>query len=194
MEPAAQTSCPARRRDNRLGDGMPSREGLMNLCSEEAEVGVTSRDVEEDPFTDLTRQSTAAAARTLFPAATARNDEKLGVTRGYGGSDSEPEDEDDSHYATRQVIKRLTHAYRVAVERQQLSMFLTKDGTLISIFTKDGSEVTPSIVARLRSRDTLLRTSEDSSMLLQALLDVVVDKQLEITEAFRRKLDMVGLP
>merc|ERR1712093_215369 len=87
--------------------------------------------------------------------------------------------------------KRLTHAYRVAVERQQLSMFLTKDGTLISIFSRDGSEVTPSIVARLRSRDTLLRTSEDASMLMQALIDVVVDKQLEITEAFRRKLDML---
>jgi Mg2+ and Co2+ transporter CorA len=36
--------------------------------------------------------------------------------------------------------------------------------------------------------DTLLRSSADASMLLQAVLDIVVDQALDVVEAFRSKL------
>lgn len=107
-------------------------------------------------------------------------------------SETDTDEEEDSYYASKKLIHEMTHQYRVAIRRQQLSLFLTKDGTLITIFSKDGSEITPSIVTRLKSKDTLLRNSEDASMLMQGVIDTVVDKNLDIVDAFRRKLDMVG--
>ena len=44
---------------------------------------------------------------------------------------------------------------------------------------------------RLDTPGTLLRSTEECSMLLQALLDVVVDEVLELTEEFRRELDVL---
>jgi Mg2+ and Co2+ transporter CorA len=144
------------------------------LGVEEARTGATSRDVLENPFAEEDAQHNFEQE---FKDALASDD------------DDDGENPSATRYAARRVVKRLTKAYRIAVERQQLSIFLTKDGTIISIFSRDGAEIIPSIIARLRSKDTLLRQAEDPSMLLQALLDVTVDKSLEITDAFRRKLD-----
>jgi Mg2+ and Co2+ transporter CorA len=54
-----------------------------------------------------------------------------------------------------------------------------------------GAGLTDSIIQRIRTPGTLLRTTEDPSMLLQALLDVVVDDVLEVVEEFRRELDVL---
>ena len=144
-----------------------------NIDTEEAETGIGGSNVTDSPSGHKNNRSDDTQERPL------------------ASTESDSEDEDTSR-AARRLVRRLTKEYRVALGRQQLSMFLTKDGTLVSIFSKDGGEVTPSIVARLRSKNTLLRTSEDVSMLMQALLDVCVDKSLEIVDAFRRKLDMVS--
>ena len=109
-----------------------------------------------------------------------------------GGTAESDYESDDPSYAARRVIRNLTRKYRVGIERQQLSMFLTRDGTLVSIFSKDGGRVIPSIVTRLQSKNTLLRNSEDASMLMQALFDVCIDKSLEITDNFGRKLNLVN--
>jgi len=59
------------------------------------------------------------------------------------------------------------------------------------MFTRSGESLTSSIFQRLDTPETLLRSTADCSMLLQALLDVVVDEILELTEEFRRELDVL---
>lgn len=144
--------------------------------------GVTTEDLEEDPFSDDRHRSKWSKAK---------HGELVDILEAESDADDPEETMEAKSYAARRVIKRLTREYRVLIERQQLSIFLTKDGTLISIFSKDGNSVIPSIIARLRIRDTLLRNSADPSMLLQALLDVCVDKNLEIIDSFRKKLDLL---
>ena len=145
--------------------------------SSQARTGFTTEDVSESPF----EERGGVPVEAEHPPAYTTDDE----------SDSADE-EDDAYYASKKIINELTHQFRVAVRRQQLSLFLTKDGTLISIFSKDGAEITPSLVARLRSKGTLLRNSEDASMLLQGIIDACADRALDIMDAFKRKLDMVG--
>ncbi|KAH9441937.1 hypothetical protein Pst134EA_032068 [Puccinia striiformis f. sp. tritici] len=90
--------------------------------------------------------------------------------------------------AEREVVRQLTKDYKVRIHVEKLSIFLIRDGTLITIFSNDGSESVLPLLARLKSMDTLLRSSADASMLLQAVLDIVVDQALDVVEAFRSKL------
>ncbi|POW00750.1 hypothetical protein PSTT_12950 [Puccinia striiformis] len=90
--------------------------------------------------------------------------------------------------AEREVVRQLTKDYKVRIHVEKLSIFLLRDGTLITIFSNDGSESVLPLLARLKSMDTLLRSSADASMLLQAVLDIVVDQALDVVEAFRSKL------
>ncbi|KAA1092445.1 hypothetical protein PGT21_002998 [Puccinia graminis f. sp. tritici] len=90
--------------------------------------------------------------------------------------------------AEREVVRQLTKDYKVRVHVEKLSIFLLRDGTLITIFSHGGSKSVLPLLARLKSMDTLLRSSADASMLLQAVLDIVVDQALDVVEAFRSKL------
>ncbi|OAV93580.1 hypothetical protein, variant [Puccinia triticina 1-1 BBBD Race 1] len=90
--------------------------------------------------------------------------------------------------AEREVVRQLTKDYKVRIHVEKLSIFLLRDGTLITIFSHDGSKSVLPLLARLKSMDTLLRSSADGSMLLQAVLDIVVDQALDVVEAFRSKL------
>lgn len=74
------------------------------------------------------------------------------------------------------MLQRLSAKYRVPVQRQQLSMFLTSCGTLISIWSLGGQELCSPLFDRLATSGTILRDSQDPSLLLYALLDVVVDE------------------
>lgn len=145
--------------------------------SRQAQTGFTTEDVTESPF----EERGGVPVEAEHPPAYTTDEE----------TDSADEEE-DAYYASKQIINALTHSFRVAIRRQQLSLFLTKDGTLISIFSKDGSEITPSLIARLRSKGTLLRNSEDASMLLQGIIDACADRALDIMDAFRKKLDLVS--
>jgi Mg2+ and Co2+ transporter CorA len=49
-------------------------------------------------------------------------------------------------------------------------------------------ELTQPITRRLRQRDTGLRTSADPALLVQSLLDLVVDKALEVIDAYHVKI------
>ncbi|MBW0493814.1 hypothetical protein O181_033529 [Austropuccinia psidii MF-1] len=90
--------------------------------------------------------------------------------------------------AEREVVRQLTKDYKVRIHVEKLSVFLLRDGTLITIFSHDGSRTVLPLIARLKTMDTLLRSSADASMLLQALLDIIVDQALDVVEAFRSKL------
>jgi hypothetical protein len=90
----------------------------------------------------------------------------------------------------------------VAVE--QVSIFLTADGTVITFFQvyfsqsnfnqkQSGNAIERPIIQRLSSESTILRTSEDPSLLLQSIIDAVVDLSFPIATAYQELIaDLVG--
>lgn len=77
--------------------------------------------------------------------------------------------------------------FRMTVE--QVSMFLTADNTVITFFEHSGSEILAPIMSRLESSKTTIRSSNDPSMLLHAVIDTVVDLSLPIGKAFAEVFD-----
>ena len=72
---------------------------------------------------------------------------------------------------------------------EQVSAFLTADGTVITIFEHSGKDVFQPILARLQSSQTVVRSSNDPSMLLQAVIDTTVDLSLPIGKAVAEIFD-----
>lgn len=72
---------------------------------------------------------------------------------------------------------------------EQVSLFLFKDGTVLSIFQKEGELVTRPLMAQLHECKTLARDSEDASFLLNLLLDGVVDHALMVVESYTLRLE-----
>lgn len=62
----------------------------------------------------------------------------------------------------------------------QASVFLTDDNTIITIFEHSGNDVLAPVMDRLQSSQTVLRSSNDPSMLLHAVIDTIVDLSLPI--------------
>lgn len=89
------------------------------------------------------------------------------------------------------MLRRLRAQSSLGLRKQQLSLFLTENGTIISIFSRSGDGLLAPINDRLSTPGTLLRSSQDPSMLLHGLLDVVVDEMLAIAEDFRFRLDVL---
>jgi len=67
-------------------------------------------------------------------------------------------------------------------------IFLFRDGTVISMHPTPNLDLTQPITRRLRQRDTGLRTSADASLLVQSLLDLIVDKALEVIDSYHVKI------
>lgn len=76
---------------------------------------------------------------------------------------------------------------------EQVSIFMTDDNTIITIFENSGQEVLAPILARLQSTSTVVRSSNDPSMLLQAIIDAVVDLALPIGKAVSDAFDDLEL-
>lgn len=114
-------------------------------------------------------------------------------------------DSESKEFPPRNIIRTLQQAYGGPnVERQmymeqnsslksldkivhveQVSAFLTAEGTVISFFEISGDDIEPPILQRLRSKSTLLRTSSDASMMLQAIIDAVVDLSFPVIGAYQ---------
>lgn len=75
----------------------------------------------------------------------------------------------------------------VAVE--QVSIFLTRDNTVISFFESSAQDVEVPILRRLQSPETILRQSCDASMLVQAIIDAIIDLAIPVTAAYQ---DAIG--
>ncbi|KAG2153526.1 uncharacterized protein EDB93DRAFT_221576 [Suillus bovinus] len=86
------------------------------------------------------------------------------------------------------ILTDLKKAGRVNVCIHPISIFLLRDGTVISVMPSDFIDFTGSIMARLRQPDTGLRASADPSLLVQSLLDLIVDSALEVVDAFHEKI------
>ncbi|KIJ66521.1 hypothetical protein HYDPIDRAFT_86366 [Hydnomerulius pinastri MD-312] len=86
------------------------------------------------------------------------------------------------------TLEELKKDGRVNVSVQPISIFLLRNGTVISILPQNRTDFAGPIMARLRQPDTGLRTSADPSLLVQSLLDLVVDSALEVVDAFHEKI------
>lgn len=72
----------------------------------------------------------------------------------------------------------------LAVSVEQVSIFLTADGTVISFTEHSANELLGPILARLTSPDTILRRSGDASMLCQAIIDTIIDLVVPVAAAY----------
>ncbi|KAF8207085.1 hypothetical protein K438DRAFT_1815654 [Mycena galopus ATCC 62051] len=86
------------------------------------------------------------------------------------------------------AIQALKSGERVNVKVSPMYIFLLRNGTVISMHSTPNLELTQPITRRLRQRDTGLRTSADPALLVQSLLDLIVDKALEVIDAYHVKI------
>ncbi|KAH9486074.1 Cobalt/magnesium transport protein CorA [Psilocybe cubensis] len=86
------------------------------------------------------------------------------------------------------AIEALKKGSRINVDVTPMFFFLFRDGTIISIRPIPNLSLTQPISFRLKSRDTVLRKSADPSLLLHALLDLIVDKAVQVIEAYHAKI------
>lgn len=70
------------------------------------------------------------------------------------------------------------------VSVEQVSIFLLADNTVISFFEHSADDVEDMILKRLRDEDTILRRSQDSSMVVQAIIDAIVDLAIPVVAAY----------
>ncbi|SCZ90650.1 BZ3500_MvSof-1268-A1-R1_Chr9g10910 [Microbotryum saponariae] len=93
--------------------------------------------------------------------------------------------------AARWTVAELTKEAKVRISVEQLSVFLL-DSTVISFSQDPGFHPqVSSVFDRMASQDDLIRDSEQPSMVLQALIDVVVDDALVIVDEFRDRLTRI---
>lgn len=71
----------------------------------------------------------------------------------------------------------------LALSIEQVSIFLTADNTVVTFFENSGGDILRPILTRLNEEQTLIRSTNDPWMLVQAVIDTVVDLSLPIGNA-----------
>ncbi|KAF8473861.1 hypothetical protein BDZ91DRAFT_712716 [Kalaharituber pfeilii] len=71
------------------------------------------------------------------------------------------------------------------VSVEQVSIFMTSCNTVISFFENSADDVEPPILERLGSEHTVLRSSCDASMMLQAIVDAIIDLAFPVIHAYQ---------
>ncbi|KAF4461771.1 Mg2 transporter -like [Fusarium albosuccineum] len=74
--------------------------------------------------------------------------------------------------------------YQMAVSAEQVSIFLTSDNTVISFFEVSASDIERPIVTRLSTPGTILRESNDASLLCQGIIDAIIDLAIPLTAIY----------
>ncbi|KAM5353914.1 hypothetical protein ACJ41O_000564 [Fusarium nematophilum] len=74
--------------------------------------------------------------------------------------------------------------YQMAVSAEQVSIFLTSDNTVISFFEVSAGDVERPIVTRLSTPGTILRESNDASLLAQGIIDAIIDLAIPLTAVY----------
>lgn len=89
-------------------------------------------------------------------------------------------------------VQTLSKNYKIPISITQLSIFLLRCGTIISVTPEISPRASFSgIFERINRADSTLRSSSDASLLMQALLDVVGDDALGIVDSFREELTIL---
>ncbi|EFQ96360.1 hypothetical protein PTT_01534 [Pyrenophora teres f. teres 0-1] len=76
----------------------------------------------------------------------------------------------------------------LTVSVEQVSIFLLADNSVISFFEHSADDVEDMILKRLRTEDTILRRSQDSSMIVQAIIDAIVDLAIPVVAAYEHAM------
>ncbi|KAH3675984.1 hypothetical protein WICMUC_002280 [Wickerhamomyces mucosus] len=71
---------------------------------------------------------------------------------------------------------------------EQVSFFILSNNTVLTFFESSGDDIENAILNRITSDETILRTSCESSILLQSILDAIVDMTYPILTAYRKRL------
>lgn len=74
--------------------------------------------------------------------------------------------------------------YKMAISAEQVSIFLTNDNTVISLFEVSAGDVERPIYHRLSTAGTSLRESNDASLLVQAIIDAIIDLAIPLTAVY----------
>jgi len=82
----------------------------------------------------------------------------------------------------------LASRHSPSVRIEQVSIFLTSDGTVVTLFETMGKEVLKPVMARLQASGTILRSSDDASMIVHAVLDAIIDLSLPIAGAYHQAI------
>ncbi|KAF8185011.1 hypothetical protein K438DRAFT_1837261 [Mycena galopus ATCC 62051] len=85
-------------------------------------------------------------------------------------------------------IAALKKGDRVAVKHEPMFIFLLREGTVISIRPTPNLEFTEPVTERMHQDDSVIRTSEDPAILFEALLDLIVDRILEVMDEYQDKI------
>ncbi|KAF8913152.1 hypothetical protein CPB84DRAFT_1833411 [Gymnopilus junonius] len=86
-------------------------------------------------------------------------------------------------------IEILKAGDRVLVKHEPMFIFLLSNGTVISIHPSLSLLYTAPITERLHRQDSVLRSSEDASLLVESLLDLIVDRVLEVVDEYQVKIN-----
>ena len=73
---------------------------------------------------------------------------------------------------------------RLAVSVEQVGIFLCADNSVISFFEHSADIIESFILKRLNTEDTILRRSADSSMIVQAIIDAIIDLAIPVVAAY----------
>ncbi|KAF7322699.1 CorA-like protein [Mycena chlorophos] len=82
----------------------------------------------------------------------------------------------------------LTKNERILVRHDPMFVFLMRDGTVISIHPKADLSFTEPVLDRMEQPDSVLRTSNDPGMVVEALLDLIVDRILEVMDKYQERI------
>ncbi|KAJ7638118.1 hypothetical protein B0H17DRAFT_483785, partial [Mycena rosella] len=171
---------------------LPRSDSPTPFTDDEAEMEMRELgrgDFGEDEKTLRGTQSTRKR-RPLLP--TSRSDVRPGPPRSrltqLAAARENTEDINKNRRVEEAAIQALKSGERVNVKVSPMFIFLFRDGTVISMHSTPDLELTQPITRRLRQRDTGLRTSADASLLVQSLLDLLVDKALEVIDAYHVKI------
>ncbi|KAJ6500379.1 magnesium transporter [Mycena sanguinolenta] len=90
----------------------------------------------------------------------------------------------------RQILRiaSLKKGDRVAVKHEPMFIFLLREGTVISIRPTPNLEFTEPVTERMHQHDSVIRMSEDPAILFESLLDLIVDRILEVMDQYQDKI------
>ncbi|EPQ53988.1 hypothetical protein GLOTRDRAFT_130378 [Gloeophyllum trabeum ATCC 11539] len=91
--------------------------------------------------------------------------------------------EDPYRAATKALRKGGVH-----VKIQPMFICLLRDGTVISISPDLGIAFTEPIAQRLQELDSVLRMTADASVLVQGIMDLIVDRAMEVVDEYQGRI------
>ncbi|GBC07890.1 hypothetical protein RclHR1_07760005 [Rhizophagus clarus] len=83
---------------------------------------------------------------------------------------------------------RLLRKQKLHVTVEPVSIFLLENHILITIFQCSGKSVHRPILSRISQPKTLLRTAQEASLLMEAVIDGIVDLAIPIKDSYRHQI------